>query len=199
MNIGTEHDTEPDTNRRQFLRYAGAVALLGGLGGLGAAWWRQQSGALGTREVVADKYWQMRFSTLDGPRQSLAQLREARGASTRYCPLLINFWASWCTPCIEEMPLLNDFYRKNRPENWQVVGVAVDTPESVRAFLQQHPVDFPILLASAEGQAMSQDFGNQVGGLPFSALINRDPEGLIVASKIGRLRQTDLEAWAGLV
>ena len=114
-------------------------------------------------------FWDHRFDTPDG---STVAIRSFQGQ-----PLLVNFWATWCTPCVEELPLINNFYRENKANGWQVLGLAIDKPAPVRAFLQKMPLDFPI-------------------GLPFSVVLGRD--GMVLQRKMGRITPDDLSNWLRL-
>lgn len=163
-----------------------AAAALAGLAGAGLAWWRYTPGAL--ESAVLPEIWALEFETPEGARMALQDLRGR--------PLLINFWATWCPPCIEELPLLSAFYRENAPKGWQVLGLAVDKREPVRAFMQRHPLGFPVVLAGMEGLDLSKKLGNQVGGLPFSVLIGSG--GGVLARKIGKLSERDLAGWREL-
>jgi hypothetical protein len=95
---------------------------------------------------------------------------------------------------VEEMPLLDRFYRENSSNGWQIVGLALDKPDSVRRFLRDSPVSYVIGLAESGGVELNRSLGNLSGGLPFSVVIGRDEQ--IVQRKIGRLSSTDLDAWA---
>jgi thiol-disulfide isomerase/thioredoxin len=110
--------------------------------------------------------------------------------------LVLNFWATWCPPCVEELPLLDAFYRENAPSGWQVLGLAVDKAEPVRSFLSRRPLGFPVALAGVQGLALSQSLGNLAGGLPFSVLISAT--GSILDRKIGKLSRQDLARWRAL-
>jgi thiol-disulfide isomerase/thioredoxin len=116
--------------------------------------------------------------------------------SFRGKPLLVNFWATWCPPCIEELPLINAFYNKNRANGWQVIGLAIDKPAAVRAFLRQTPLDFPVVVEPLDGSELARQLGNPSGSLPFSIAINA--QGGIVQRKLGRLNPEDLALWAQL-
>lgn len=107
--------------------------------------------------------------------------------------VLLNFWATWCPPCIDEMPLLDRFYIENHPNGWQVLGLAADQSAPVQRFLHQTPVRFPIALAGLAGIELSRTLGNQTGGLPFSVLFS--PGGAIAQRKIGQLGVQDLQQW----
>lgn len=115
-------------------------------------------------------------------------------ATFRGRPLVLNFWATWCPPCIEEMPMLDRFQREHRAAGWQVVGLAVDSAEPVREFLARHPVDFTIGLAGMQGVALSRSLGNVSGALPFSVAF--DARGEAVERKLGVLKWDELLAWA---
>lgn len=108
-------------------------------------------------------------------------------------PLLVNFWATWCPPCVQELPLLNTFYREQRTRGWQVLGLAVDQPGAVQRFLQQRSLDFPVALAGLGGTELSRQLGNANSGLPFTAVFNA--QGALVATKSGRVYLGDLNAW----
>jgi len=99
--------------------------------------------------------------------------------------LVLNFWATWCPPCVSEMPelvaLQNDFGSKNV----QVVGIGIDSPSNIREFAEKHQITYPLLLGGLEGSELSKQFGNESGGLPFTLLIGAD--GSVRKSYMGRL------------
>ncbi|MGQ4661134.1 redoxin family protein [Lysobacter sp. F6437] len=109
-------------------------------------------------------------------------------------PLLVNFWASWCGPCIQEMPELDRFAASQAADGVQVVGIALDDVEAVRAFLQHTPVRYPILLDAPGPRDSGVQLGNPKGVLPFTALI--DAEGRLVKQKIGPFEHGEIDGWA---
>ena len=118
-------------------------------------------------------------------------------APLRGRPLLVNFWATWCPPCVEELPLLSAFYTENKANGLQLVGLAIDKAEPVSRFLARSPVSFPVALAGMEGVELTRELGNAAGGLPFSVLF--DAGGRLRERKLGQLHEADLTAWrAGL-
>jgi thiol-disulfide isomerase/thioredoxin len=184
MNASITRGDSAKPTRRHALLY-GSVAAAAALAGAGAAWWKWEPGAAG-REAIAD-LWPMTFQT---PTGATLAMRSLRGK-----PLLLNFWATWCPPCVEEMPLLDGFFKQNSAKSWQVIGLAIDQPSAVRAFLQRTPVSYPIGLAGLGGTELSKNLGDTSGGLPFSVVIGASGE--ILQRRIGRVTATDLAKWAG--
>ena len=175
--------------RRQAL--AGGVAVAAAAAGLGWALWRQAAPPAGDDAGDADApraldVWGLRFDQPDGGQIALASLRGQ--------PLVLNFWATWCPPCVEEMPLLDRFHREYRAAGWRVLGLAVDSAAPVREFLARRPVGFSIGLAGMEGVALSRSLGNPSGALPFSVIFNS--RGDAAERKLGTLSWADLAAWA---
>jgi thiol-disulfide isomerase/thioredoxin len=109
-------------------------------------------------------------------------------------PALVNVWASWCGPCVKEMPLLDAFDREQGPNGVQVVGIALDEPAAVRAFLARTPVAYPILVDAAGPADAGVRLGNPRGVLPYSVLVGAD--GHIVEQWVGPVERADLQRWA---
>lgn len=107
-------------------------------------------------------------------------------------PLLLNFWASWCPPCVKEMPVLDAFARSH--PGIQVIGVAVEPAQAARDHLAAHPVSYPVLIGSDGSPDESQRFGNQRSVLPFTVLV--DAEGRIRKRHSGGFDAASLEDFA---
>jgi thiol-disulfide isomerase/thioredoxin len=114
-------------------------------------------------------------------------------AAFRGQPLLLNFWGTWCPPCVKEMPELDQFAREFGPRGWRVVGLAVDNPTAVREFLQRTPVSYTIGLAGFEGAELAKTLGNQQAGLPFTVAF--DAQGLVSHRKTGATTLAELRGW----
>ena len=159
------------------------VAVTAGLAGVGVALKRHALTALSPE--VMQELWAMEFDMPDGQVMKLSAFQGK--------PLVINFWATWCPPCIEEMPLLDAFYQQNLSNSWQVVGLAIDQPSRVRQFLSQHAVSYPVGLAGLTGTALGAQLGNDQGGLPFTVVL--DAQSGLKARKLGKLSEDDLKNW----
>ena len=204
---------EPDMRRRRWL--FGSAAGVAVLCGAGFAWWRTKTGLQGdggsvssvestathdearlvtggerpgsVAQVMAN-LWALELATPSGTTLALASMRGK--------PLLLNFWATWCPPCVEELPLIDSFFQKNRKNGWQVLGLAVDQGPAVNAFLAKRPVGFPIAMAGLPGIELSKSLGNLGGGLPFTVVMGS--QGAVLHRKMGRITSDDLQAWATL-
>ena len=159
------------------------VGLAAAAAGAGVAWWRLRPEA--PAPLANQAFWDQRFDQPDG---SELVLRAFQGR-----PLLVNFWATWCPPCVEELPMLEAFWREHGPKGLQMVALAIDQPSAVRRFLERLPLSFPVGLAGLDGTQLAKSLGNTAGGLPFSVFFGKD--GSIYKQKLGQLNLDDLERW----
>ena len=129
--------------------------------------------------VAVDAIFALNLPDLDGRPQPLAQWRGK--------VLVVNFWASWCKPCVDEMPALSRLNSHFVPLGVQFVGIGVDDAEKLAAFIRTTPVSYPVLVASPAGMTP----GLQVRGLPYTVVIGRD--GRSAMARLGRVDEGSLE------
>lgn len=134
----------------------------------------------------------------EGSKRPDAQLRAVDGSSTKLSafdgrPLLINFWATWCPPCVKELPMLDALHQRSGLDGLQVIGIALDDATEVERFLGEVAVTFPMFLAEPGRVDLSTTLGNARAVLPYSVLI--DAEGRIVRRKFGAFTEASLDAW----
>jgi thiol-disulfide isomerase/thioredoxin len=191
MNDPAEIPQKTPLQRRHVLTVG--VAAVAAIAGAGLAYWhdKQKSIEAPTEPITGsiDQLWQLQFDTPEGRKLDMQSFKGK--------PLLINFWATWCPPCVEELPLLERFYRQNKAKSVQIVGLAADKPEAVRAFLKKLPLTFPIGITDLSGIALSKSWGNLAGGLPFSVMLAAD--GHVMQRKMGKLSDEDLKIWLAAV
>ncbi len=125
------------------------------------------------------------LSDVDGHPRSLAQWQGRRR--------VIVFWATWCAPCLQEMPRLAAAQHAQGKGGAQIIGIAMDDPPAVRAFLHAHPQDYPILLGDRLHPDPRVTLGNTRRALPFSVLVGAD--GRIERTRLGGLDAATLDRW----
>lgn len=104
--------------------------------------------------------------------------------------LIVNFWATWCEPCVDEMPELSALHSELAPRDIQVLGIGIDSKENIARFGSQLKIAYPLFSAGLEGTELARQFGNKVGGLPFTVLVDRT--GNVRKTYIGRLKMQEL-------
>ena len=105
--------------------------------------------------------------------------------------LLINFWATWCAPCVEEMPMLSDLQKRYSAQGFEILGIALDDPEKAGDFVAELGIRYPILVGTADAILVGRNYGNRGGMLPYSVLV--DPQGMVQWTHLGALDATELE------
>ncbi|MHA3904022.1 TlpA family protein disulfide reductase [Castellaniella sp. WN] len=152
-----------------------ALGLAGGVRGAGAS------------ILPADPVFGRSFADLQGRDQALSAYVGR--------PVLMNFWASWCAPCVREMPLLETLHQ--RYPDLALLGLAIDTRANVERFLQKVQVSYLLLLTGTQGIPLMRELGNKGGGLPFTLLFDRG--GRVADSIMGELDPDDIERRLGQI
>lgn len=140
------------------------------------------AGAAG-EAVDHPRLWSIRLPDLDGRELTLDHWRGK--------VLVVNFWAPWCPPCRAEMPGFDRLQQRLGAQGLQFVGIGLDAPHKVTAFLAENPVSYPILQGALAGHELARAAGNQLGGLPYTLILDR--RGTPVATLTGALDEARLE------
>jgi thiol-disulfide isomerase/thioredoxin len=172
-----------NSDRRRWLLYAAGAAAAAGAG-VAVGIWRTTPAPL-TVGAGTGLLAYLQSDDLRTPSQTPFKWK-----ATGKKPLLVNFWATWCPPCIEEMPDLERIYQQNCASS--VVGIAIDNAASVQTFLRTTPVSYPIILAGLESSALMRSLGNTSGALPFTVLVS--PQGEVGFRKLGKTSFEELSA-----
>jgi thiol-disulfide isomerase/thioredoxin len=125
------------------------------------------------------------------------KMNDARGAPQALSQwkgkaLVVNFWAPWCGPCVQEMPELSTLAADSAGKNINIIGIGIDSPTNIAEFATRFKISYPLYVAGMSGTELSRRFGNQAGGLPFTVLIGAD--GQVKKTYLGRLKFDQLKA-----
>ena len=124
-------------------------------------------------------------------------MNDASGASHTLArwkgkPLIVNFWAPWCAPCVQEMPELSELAVASTARDINVIGIGIDSPANIAKFASDLKIAYPLYVAGLSGTELSRQFGNTNGGLPYTVLIGAD--GQIKKTYLGKLKFDELKA-----
>lgn len=104
---------------------------------------------------------------------------------------LINFWATWCAPCRREIPLLKEAQRTHAADNVQIIGIAVDFVDEVRAYAEEAQFNYPILVGQEDAMAVAENSGIEFIGLPFTMIVA--PSGELIKAHVGEIMESHID------
>ncbi|UOD31337.1 redoxin family protein [Massilia violaceinigra] len=181
-------------NKQTIFTFAGIAVLAGALG----AWFGMhnkqdpvvasttpppvQPGGAGATPVEA-----LFAETLNNPAGTPQALAQWKGKA-----LVVNFWAPWCPPCVEEMPELAQVAKEHSAKNINIIGIGIDSPSNIAEFTGKFNISYPIYVAGISGTELSRKLGNSAGGLPYTVLIGAD--GQVKKTYLGRIKFDELKA-----
>lgn len=172
---------------------AWALTLAAGLAGLAGGWWYQHAGQ--AEPVVVGASAAVEPADLVGQRRPDFTLGATTGAKVSAADfdgkvLLVNFWATWCEPCREEMPMLSALHEALAPRGFRVLGIALDEVSSAREFAEGLGISYPVLVGMGDVIAVGRRYGNSAGLLPYSVLVDR--AGIVRWADFGALSREEL-------
>ena len=182
--------------RKQIIIMA-AVAVMAASGGYFMAMMLSPESGQQDYSPVAEARAVNQLEDLLGRRRPDFELGDMNGATVSAADfdgkiMLLNFWATWCKPCIEEVPMLTRLQNDYAGRGVQVVGIALDDARKVREFASGLAINYPILVGSTETILAGRRYGNRSGMLPYSVLV--DAEGIVRWAYLGALDKEELEA-----
>jgi thiol-disulfide isomerase/thioredoxin len=169
------------TPKRLWIGAAGAALL----SGAGLSLW--QGMRSGPKDEAVETLFRQRYPIAAGPSRVTAASADMQLESLRGKAVVLNFWATWCPPCIEEMPDLSklaEIWQRDFPGKVRVIGLGIDSEANIQKFYQKLKVRYDLLAANAQGLELLRLLGNPSGSLPFSVIIS--PKGLVVERILGR-------------
>ena len=167
-------------SRREWIA-TGVVAVAAGAAGYAFNTWRTAPGP--AAEADSDALLRLRLPDLENRPQTIADWRGK--------VVVVNFWATWCGPCRDEIPLFVKLQNQYAARGLQFIGIAIDQPDKVKPFAAEFGMNFPILIGDTDTIELGRKLGNKAGVLPFTVILGRD--GRVAASEVGAAKPEKLE------
>lgn len=178
-------------NKKHLVAYAAVAAMFGIMGALVAVNKKEvppYTTAIaptgGKPHTAVENLYAQSLKDLQGKPQALSQWRGK--------PLLVNFWATWCAPCVQEMPELSELAAHDAGKTFNVIGIGIDSPSNMQEFAAKLKIAYPLYVGGMGGTELSREFGNNAGGLPYTVLIGAD--GQVRKTYLGKLKFDELRA-----
>lgn len=163
-----------------------AVAIVSAAGGGAYQWWLRGGSAAGQfpdPQATVERVYAARLADLNGSMQPLSQWRGQ--------VMVINFWATWCVPCREEIPGFVRLQERYSSRGLVFVGIAIDEPQKVAEFAREFHINYPLLVGGMDTLELLRQTGNRGGVLPYTLIIDR--RGKLVSREPGGLKEVKLE------
>jgi thiol-disulfide isomerase/thioredoxin len=161
-----------------------AIVLAAGAAGVWSALSRQPTLEAAPATIGANRLDALRLADASGTEMPFSAWRGKL--------LVVNFWATWCPPCREEMPGFSRIAGRLRDRGVQFVGISIDSADNVRQYLQEEAIDYPLLIGGADAIQISAELGNAAQGMPFTVIFS--PDGSVIERKLGTYKEAELEA-----
>ena len=178
-------------NKKHVVVYVAVAALFGIMGAVVALNKKDPSPITtsiaptgGKPHTAVDKLYGQSLNDLQGTPQPLSKWRGK--------PLVVNFWATWCGPCVQEMPELSELAHQEGGKRFNVIGIGIDSPSNMSEFAAKLKIAYPLYVGGMGGTELSRDCGNKAGGLPYTVLIGAD--GQVLKTYLGKLKFDELRA-----
>ena len=177
--MSSQPDTSPQPMPRSRLARRAVLATLALTCGGAGAWYGWRRLAVSPEDAQAGTL--LRSLSLPDAQGNPYALASLTGKT-----VVLNFWATWCPPCIDEMPELSTLHQEISSRNGLVIGIGIDSASNIRQFASTNRFPYPLLVGGMGGTELSRRFGNHVGALPFTVVIS--PDGQVAHRSLGRIK-----------